>query len=59
MGEHVMHIGQGFLDGKWHTSCSCGWEGTGVHKTTVDAADEWDNHCDVVFMEATMQGGED
>lgn len=31
--------------------CSCGWQG-GEHATETAAIDAWENHCDVVFMEA-------
>lgn len=34
-------------------TCSCGWAGND-HTTEDAAVDDWENHCDVVFMEATQ-----
>lgn len=38
----------------WVAACSCGWQGAlfdpDQHGHAVEA---WENHCDVVFMEAT------
>lgn len=52
--EHIAQIGQDFVGGKWEAGCSCGWEGN-QHELKSTAMDEWENHCDVVFMESTMQ----
>lgn len=51
--EHVLVIDQDFLGGRYTASCSCGWESRYDHKARSRAVDDWDNHCDVVFMEAT------
>jgi hypothetical protein len=56
--EHLMAIGQDFIDGTWATECSCGWE-SNERNAEADAVDEWENHCDVVFMEATTRGEPD
>lgn len=34
--------------------CSCGWETKAP--STKAAIDAWENHCDVAFMESTMDG---
>lgn len=49
---HVLMIGQSFTSDDIDVSCSCGWERTG-YDTEEAAVDDWENHCDVVFMEAT------
>ena len=51
-GEHLMLIGQDFLSGEHEVECSCGWA-AGAFKDEASADEAWDNHCDVVFMEAT------
>lgn len=51
--EHVMVVGQGFVSGRWTAECSCGWESAHDHRYEAVAIDDWENHCDVVFMEAT------
>lgn len=56
--EHTCFIGNDFLSDNWETSCSCGWAGH-EHSTKEAAFDEWENHTDVVFMEATMHGADD
>lgn len=53
--EHTCFIGSDFLSDEWETSCSCGWTGS-PHDSEGAAFDEWENHTDVVFMEATMEG---
>lgn len=50
--EHVLIIGQDFVDATYTAECSCGWEGD-ERNAEADAIDDWENHCDVVFMEAT------
>lgn len=50
--EHDLMIGQDFIDGTWTAGCSCGWE-SDERNAEADAIDDWENHCDVVFMEAT------
>lgn len=57
MGEHVLFYVRDFLSPGYRAECSCGWLGREEHDTEGVAADEWGNHCDVVFMEAT-QGGQ-
>lgn len=57
MSTHTMMLGGAFLADTFQTACLCGWEGE-HHATEADAIDEWDNHCDVVFMEATMEVAE-
>lgn len=51
-----MELGSDFIEDGWTATCSCGWESQERHDAPADAVDEWENHCDVVFMEAT--GGE-
>jgi hypothetical protein len=51
--EHVMEIGQSFLSGDWSVGCSCGWWTEREYTFRAAAIEDWDNHCDVVFMEAT------
>lgn len=52
--EHVLQLQRGFLEDGVLACCSCGWDGD-QHDNDEDAIEEWENHCDVVFMEATMQ----
>lgn len=40
------------MSGDFTACCSCGWEGEG-NDTQEQAIEDWENHCDVVFMEAT------
>lgn len=49
---HDLTIEQDWLvDG--HTAhCSCGWSGR-REESAERAVDAWENHCDIVFMEAT------
>lgn len=53
VGEHMLIMGNDFTTGQWCAECSCGWEGLRQHDDQEGATDEWENHCDVVFMEAT------
>lgn len=39
---------------EWEAGCSCGWDAPGGFPDIDDAIDAWENHCDVVFMEATI-----
>ncbi|MGH9151339.1 MAG: hypothetical protein ACRD03_02810 [Acidimicrobiales bacterium] len=50
--EHTFIFGQTF-DGVSFSSCTCGWESGREHGSYEEAEDTWENHCDVVFMEAT------
>lgn len=50
--EHALMIGGSFLSDNYTADCSCGWNGH-PHDDEADAVDEWENHCDAVFMEAT------
>lgn len=52
MGDHTLIYDQDFL-GTWQACCSCGWESSRRHETEAEAVEDFDNHCDVVFMEAT------
>ena len=49
--EHVLTIVQSFTSDDVTAECSCGWERGATDED--DAVDRWENHCDVVFMEAT------
>jgi hypothetical protein len=51
--EHEMIIGQNVTDTLITVECTCGWEALHPFVDAEEAADAWDNHCDVVFMEAT------
>ena len=53
VGEHVLILGNDFVSGLWVAGCSCGWEAREQHPGSDAAEDDWENHCDVVFMEAT------
>lgn len=53
IGEHVFILGHDFIDDTYNAECSCGWESQEAHVESADAMDDWDNHCDVAFMEAT------
>lgn len=46
-----MLIGQDWISGEHEVGCSCGWEGH-AHTMRDAAVDEWENHCDVAFMDA-------
>lgn len=52
VGEHVWIAGQDFHSGIWTSECSCGWDKDDLADENA-ALDAWENHCDVVFMEAT------
>jgi hypothetical protein len=49
---HEMDLEEDFIDGTSTAECSCGWE-SAERNAEADAIDDWENHCDVVFMEAT------
>ena len=55
MTDHVLCYVRDFLLDGIVAGCSCGWEGhlRFDYMEQVDAADEWGDHCDSVFMEAT------
>lgn len=50
--EHVMYLDHDFLGTTYDVGCSCGWDRSGYGSRRA-AVDDWENHCDVVFMEAT------
>jgi hypothetical protein len=54
--EHRFEIEQGFADDGWTACCSCGWSEP-EQRSRLRALDAWENHCDVVFIEATMGSG--
>ena len=37
----------------FRADCSCGWEGRRLHEEEEEAVDEWEFHCEDVFMAAT------
>ena len=49
---HDLELISDFIEGGYTPVCSCGWEGK-RHGALDDAHEEWTDHCDVVFMEAT------
>jgi hypothetical protein len=52
VSEHVYQLASNFIRGGWEASCLCGWRG--VNRDTQDEAyEDWDDHCDIIFMEAT------
>lgn len=52
--EHDFLFYETFGDGSETAACSCGW--TAEVDDYEAAVDRWENHCDVVFMEATWDG---
>ena len=56
--HHDLEIVTDFLGGRYIAECSCGWA-SGPKANTSLAQYAWDNHCDQVFYEATMQGLEE
>lgn len=50
---HDFEYMQDFLRDGIRAGCSCGWESRNWSDDLIGAHDEWDNHCDQVFMEAT------
>lgn len=52
--NHDLSICEDFLDDGVWSECSCGWSGK-RHVDKADAIEEWENHCDVAFMESTME----
>ena len=58
--EHVAGYEQDFASGDFTAFCSCGWESHSREKfhTSAEALNEWENHCDNVFMEATERHAE-
>lgn len=64
MDDHVMHIIEGFVGRDVGVGCSCGWESSDLWdgsqvEAYERATDAWENHCDVVFMDATTAGDAD
>jgi len=51
MADHELIYGESFVTDDMTASCTCGWRVDARNRT--DAIDKWENHCDVVFMEAT------
>ena len=54
--HHVMELEQHFLVEGVTAWCSCGWSGR-RRDSGREAVEDFDNHCEAVFMEATMVGG--
>ena len=52
---HDLEVQTGFADDGCTAFCSCGWEADAPSTKAAIAA--WDNHCDVTFMESTMEAG--
>lgn len=50
--HHDLALTSDFLIGGYTANCSCGWESK-QQATMTKARNEWENHCDQVFMEAT------
>jgi hypothetical protein len=50
---HVLIVGQSFTSDEMTSSCTCGWESPREFDNDSQVLDAWENHCDVVFMEAT------
>ena len=50
--DHDLELDEDFIDGTWTGLCSCGWESQ-PRNAEADAIEDFSNHCDVVFMEAT------
>jgi len=53
---HVLSIESGFIEGGYTPHCDCGWVGL-LADTSEEAIEEWGDHCDAVFMEATNPEG--
>jgi hypothetical protein len=50
---HDFEYESDFLEGGLRAACSCGWSAREVREDLMEAHEDWDNHCDQVFMEAT------
>lgn len=55
--DHTLELGSAGHGCVW-AECSCGWTSEAFRDSEA-AVDAWENHCDVVFMEATTSGGID
>jgi len=53
---HDLDLQQDFFDDTWTAYCSCGWESQ-ERNAEAGAIEDWENHCDVVFMEAGQPDG--
>lgn len=42
-----------FVSDGLRAACTCGWQGRREHPDHDAVVDEWENHCDTVFMKAT------
>ncbi len=51
--EHIAVMGNDFVSNLWHASCSCGWESRHQRDDQDAATDDWELHCDAVFIDAT------
>lgn len=50
--QHDFEYEQDFLEDGFIPWCSCGWSGK-ARPTIEECQDEWENHCDTVFYDAT------
>lgn len=50
--QHDAEIQSDFIEGGYTAHCSCGWGGERC-ETMAEAMEEWEDHCEVVFIEAT------
>ena len=52
--EHDLYLTDAFSE--YFVECSCGWKGSKGFATKSAAIDDWCDHRDAVFMEATTAG---
>lgn len=50
---HDFEYQESFFDAQVVACCSCGWQARLESDDIYDARDEWDNHCEQVFIQAT------
>jgi hypothetical protein len=51
--HHDFEYIRGFVDDLLIASCSCGWYAKESADSLTEAQEHWEDHCEVVFMEAT------
>lgn len=50
---HTFEYTQSFLSDGYRAGCSCGWESRSEAQSVDLALDDWDNHCEDIFIAAT------
>jgi hypothetical protein len=53
IANHDGEVLADFLSGLHHASCSCGWDAVLDRLSSVEAWNDWETHCEQVFIESS------